>query len=239
VRPITCGHRGGRGPGWPPENTLAAFERAIGEGARALELDARLTADGAVVVLHDPSLARITGGADTREVHRCSARDIAAIQVDGHPIPTLDEALELAGQRRVIVNVEIKADRPRRGALTLAALRCVARARCDVVVSSFHPGVCALARAVVPELEVALLTAQGTYPSPHVLWPRIPKLLTAIHVEDVEATEARLAAIARAGMRPVVWTVNDPARARLLAAWGARWIITDRPAAIVAALDAS
>lgn len=238
MKTIVCGHRGGRGPGWPPENSLAAFERAIAEGAEALELDARLTADGAVVVLHDPSLARVTGGADTREIGEVGARELSRVRIEGHAIPTLDEALELAG-RRAIVNVEIKSDRPRRGALTLAALRVIARARGEVVVSSFHPGVCALVRAVVPALEVGFLTAQGAYPSPHSLWPRLPRLVSAIHVEDVEATEARLAAVAAAGMRPVVWTVNDEARARLLARWGARWIITDRPAAIRRALDAS
>lgn len=238
MRPVVCGHRGGRGPGWPPENTLAAFARAIAEGATALELDARLTADGGVVVLHDPTLARVTGGADAREVGEVTRAELARLSLEGHAIPSLDDALELAG-RRAVVNVEIKADRPRKGALTLAVLRAVARARGDVVVSSFHPGVCALARAVAPQVEVALLTAQGIHPSPHAVWPRLPKILAAIHVEDVEATEAHLAAIARAGMRPVVWTVNDGPRARLLARWGARWIITDRPAEIGRALDAS
>jgi glycerophosphoryl diester phosphodiesterase len=64
-------------------------------------------------------------------------------------------------------------------------------------------------------------------------------MLSAIHIEDVEASEQRIRAVIDAGMRPVVWTVNDPARGRLLARWGARWLITDRPGEMKRALMVS
>src|SRR5262252_7903099 len=60
--PIVVGHRGGRGEGWPQENTLAAFERARREGARAIELDVRTCAGGNAVVFHDVTLSRATDG---------------------------------------------------------------------------------------------------------------------------------------------------------------------------------
>src|SRR5580765_3256853 len=57
ARPIIA-HRGASGAA--PENTLAAFELAVRQGADAFELDVRLTADGVPVVLHDPTLDRTT-----------------------------------------------------------------------------------------------------------------------------------------------------------------------------------
>ena len=51
-------HRGGAAQ-WP-ENSLTAFRKAIALGARVLELDVHLTADGVVAVIHDPTLDRTT-----------------------------------------------------------------------------------------------------------------------------------------------------------------------------------
>jgi glycerophosphoryl diester phosphodiesterase len=58
ARPVIA-HRGASG--YAPENTLSAFELAIAQGADALELDVRLTADGVPVVIHDATLERTTG----------------------------------------------------------------------------------------------------------------------------------------------------------------------------------
>ena len=48
--PIGVGHRGGRGEGWPAENTMGAFAQAFAQGARAIELDVRTCAGGEIVV---------------------------------------------------------------------------------------------------------------------------------------------------------------------------------------------
>ena len=66
---IILGHRGGRGEGWPAENSLEAFQRAIDEGAHGVELDLRLCGTGEAVHAHDASLARVTNGAAKRPVH--------------------------------------------------------------------------------------------------------------------------------------------------------------------------
>ena len=60
------GHRGVRGAA--PENTMAAFEEASRQGADAIELDVLVCRSGEAVVIHDPTLTRLTGGADTRAV---------------------------------------------------------------------------------------------------------------------------------------------------------------------------
>ena len=67
-------HRGGAAQ-WP-ENSLTAFRNAIALGARVLELDVHQTADGAIAVIHDPTLDRTTSGHGP--VARVTAADLAA-----------------------------------------------------------------------------------------------------------------------------------------------------------------
>ena len=68
--PLVLGHRGARHAA--PENTHAAFELARSEGAAGVELDVRLVKSGEIVVLHDPTLTRVTRGADARAVEQLS-----------------------------------------------------------------------------------------------------------------------------------------------------------------------
>ena len=59
-KPLIIAHRGASA--LAPENTMAAFELAIKQGARAFELDTMLTSDGIPVVIHDHTLDRTTNG---------------------------------------------------------------------------------------------------------------------------------------------------------------------------------
>jgi glycerophosphoryl diester phosphodiesterase len=141
------GHRGARG--LAPENTLAAFTRALGLGVTTLELDTGITRDGAVVVAHDerlnPDFTRDAAGrwidapgpalfaltlAEVRryDVGRLrpgtpyAARFPEQEPADGQRVPTLEEVFALAGKARnasVRFNVETKLD-PRHAELTAA-----------------------------------------------------------------------------------------------------------------------
>src|SRR3989337_1808807 len=67
--PLVIAHRGANA--YAPENTLAGFRLAGDQGADAIEFDVRATADGHLVVIHDPSLARTTDGeGEVRDVAR-------------------------------------------------------------------------------------------------------------------------------------------------------------------------
>lgn len=77
VRPITFAHRGGRADG--PENTLPLFRRALAHGATGLESDARLTADGEVVLVHD-AVAR-QGPLRRQRVDQSTATQLGALDV--------------------------------------------------------------------------------------------------------------------------------------------------------------
>src|SRR2546423_4915557 len=111
--PLVFGHRGVRGEA--PENTMTAFELAASGGAAGVELDVRLCRSGEVVVCHDPSLERMTGGRDSRNVADLTLAELQRIDVgNGERVPPLEQVLGWARARPILVNVELKRDVPNR-----------------------------------------------------------------------------------------------------------------------------
>ena len=238
--PLVVGHRGGRGEGWPPENTLSSFRQAGAQGARAIELDVRPCAGGGVVVFHDDTLARMTGERDSRRVSDVPEEELVAIDLgQGATIPRLREVLEWARREDVAVNVEMKHDVPRRRRLARDTVEIVRASGADVLLSSFDPVLLALAAAFAPSVERALLTQARQSRWADLLQEAMRRrLVAAIHLERTQASPAAIARYRRRGLRVSAWTVNDPAEARELARSGVASIITDRPGEILRALDA-
>jgi glycerophosphoryl diester phosphodiesterase len=241
--PLVVGHRGGRGEGWPPENTLAAFERARAQGARAIELDVRTCAGGEVVVFHDDTLARMTqatGRPDGRSIRDVPAAELARIDLGGGArIPSLREVLSWARAADVGVNVELKHEVPDRRALARGTVADVRASGADVRLSSFDPLLLAFAAARAPHLARALLTHEDQRRWADVLQEAMRRpIVAALHVERTQADPSALARYRRRGLRVGVWTVNDPAEARELVRLGASAIITDQPGEMLAALAA-
>lgn len=231
---IVLGHRGGRGDGWPAENSLEAFRRARDEGADGVELDVRLCACGDPVVLHDASLARVTNGADRRLVHTVRRADLPKLE-GGLAVAGLEAALELFRHR--IVNVEVKADAPRRLALVRAVARTVARVEhVEIVVSSFDPAIVLAFSALAPRVPRAMLIGARTPRLATALPLALRRVIVAAHLEDGIITAPRVERLRRAGLRVVAWTVNDAERAAALESMGVEWLITDQPARILGEL---
>jgi glycerophosphoryl diester phosphodiesterase len=237
--PLVVGHRGGRGDGWPPENTLRAFERAYEQGARAIELDVRTCAGGEVVVFHDETLERVTQGRDRRRVRDLTWEHLAAVDLrDSATIPTLVAALAWARTRGVAVNVEMKHDVPHRSSLARATLADIRASGADVLLSSFDPFLLAMAAVSGLAVPRALLTHARQRRTADALQELArPPVVRALHVERAQATAEALARYRRRGLRIGVWTVNDPDEARQLVRLGAATIISDRPGDILRALD--
>jgi glycerophosphoryl diester phosphodiesterase len=217
---IILGHRGGRGAGWPAENSLAAFQRALDEGADGVELDVRLSADGTPVLLHDPLLK------DGRYVYRARAKDLPPSTA------TLDDALDLLAGR--VINVELKSDVPSRRAAARAVVASVMRARkSEVVLSSFDPFLVLACAALAPKVPRGILVGDKTPRLATTLPLGLRSMVVAAHLQDALVTVPRVVRLSRAGLRTCAWTVNDQDRARALAAYGVDWLITDDPQAIV------
>ena len=157
--PRIYGHRGARAHA--PENTLAAGERAWTDGADGIELDVRVTADGEVLVLHDPSFARVTGGRDGRAAAELRWDEARRIDVGaGEHAPSLAEVLRFALEKRLLVNVELKHDVPDRRRVVREAARVLRDfAGAAVLVSSFDPRMLAFLALVGRGIPRALLVS--------------------------------------------------------------------------------
>ena len=240
--PLVLGHRGARHAA--PENTHAAFELARLEGAAGVELDVRLVKSGEIVVLHDPTLGRVTGGADRRAVEQLTWAEVQKVDVGrGERVPLLADVLDWAKSRDLLVNVEVKSDVGRRRDLLHGVRDLLQRhpyAPRGVALSSFDPRfVWFLARAL-PQVPSAFLFHTK---SPMARAAALVGAATfsrlgarAVHPEQVLVTEQRMQAWRAKKALVGVWTVNDEKRARELSALGVDYIVSDCPGAILRAM---
>jgi glycerophosphoryl diester phosphodiesterase len=245
--PWIVAHRGGSA--LAPENTLQAFERAAALGADAIEIDVRLTADGAVVVFHDDDTERLTGAPGTIEARTLDeVRSLDAafsfspdrgatfpLRARGVAIPTLGEAL--ARHPRMRFNVDAKTEDP---ALAEALARVVLEAAAvdRVCVGSFFDAQAERLGRLIPGAARFLPEGAATC---HVLaakagtggegCPDGYELADLpLRVGVLTVVDARVVAYFHARRIPVhVWTVDDATEMRALLALGVDGIVTDRP----------
>jgi glycerophosphoryl diester phosphodiesterase len=230
-RPLVIAHRGASADA--PENTIAAFELALAQGADAIELDVHLSRDDHPVVIHDWTLERTTDGAgpvrdrSVRELKRLDAGGWRGPAFAGQRIQTLQEVLERFGGRGRLV-VELKGGSglypgiEERVVSTLEIYAALGR----TLLQSFDHAALGRLRTLSPEVRLGALIAEapggGTPAGPGVIQAMCP----AVHA----VTGADVAAWRQSGLECYVWTVNEPALMDRLISWGVTGIITDHPA---------
>ena len=198
---LVVAHRGAWNPA--PQNSLAAFEQAISDGADAIELDVRRTADGRLVVVHDPRVGvRSVGKLDHAEL-----RD----RLKTGQAPSLDEVLELVAGR-IGVDIELKED----GYVAEAMAAVSARLPPDrYVVTTFVASILPQVRRAAPEARTGLLLASRR--RARQLEHRVAR--GEIDFVAAHVALARTGLLAWAAAREIptwVWTVNDPRALRAL-----------------------
>ena len=172
-QPLVFAHRGASA--YAPENTLAAFELALQQGAPAIELDAKLSADGHVVVIHDQTVDRTTLNSgrvkDLKldDLRRMDAGSHFDICFQGEMIPTLSEVFEAIGQR-MLINVELTnygspGDNLPEKAAQLVNSHNLAS---NVLFSSFNPLALIRIKHLIPAVPIGLLALSG----PSGAWAR-------------------------------------------------------------------
>ncbi|WP_395738834.1 glycerophosphodiester phosphodiesterase family protein [Prosthecobacter sp.] len=105
--PFVSAHRGGPAKGFP-ENCIATFLHTLQHTFSMLEIDPRRSKDGAVVLLHDPTLERTTTGTGrVTDFSLVELRQLRLKDTEGnatpHQMPTLDEVIEWARGKTVLV----------------------------------------------------------------------------------------------------------------------------------------
>jgi glycerophosphoryl diester phosphodiesterase len=210
-----------------PENTLSAFREAIRLGVAGIELDLRASADGVPVVIHDRDLLRTTnrpGNVDEVSLDQLRTYDAGG----GEAIPTLRDVLDLVGDT-VQIDLELKTGGIERAVLALLARYPQAR----WAISSFDWNVLREVRSLDPLAELWPLSEKWHAPLLSVA-RELASPTVALYAGAY--TEASAAAIANAGLRAMIWTVNTTDEARRVRDLGAWALCTDTPARIAPAL---
>lgn len=225
---LILGHRGAVDL-TAPENTLAAVERALAQGADGVEVDVRLTADGVPVCHHDPGMRRSAG--DPRHVQAVRLAELPS--TGGHPVPTLAEVLDLVADRGRLV-VELKTPHWPAGAavctVTAVAHELRRHRLHDVVVSSFdRPRLLALRHCALP-------VRTGLLGRPGVPLGVLVRRASADGHEQAHAHVASLLArpdLVRTAVAQAIsvtgWTVNRAADLERLQDAGVESVISDDP----------
>lgn len=225
-RIMLIGHRGAMAR--EEENSYSSFEASLRMGARMLEMDARCSRDGKIVIMHDEMLERTTDGRG--KVSDLSMKELARLRLrNGEPIPTLENVLEKFG-RRCILNIELKD----RGSAEAAGEIARRMNMLDAVLfSSFHSPWLVSLKLKCPKARVAVISKERGVD--------LVRIATGIGAEAIHparkiTTVELIAKAHREGLKVNVWTVNWPWQAKKLIAWGADGIITDKPDTMAALL---
>jgi glycerophosphoryl diester phosphodiesterase len=233
-RPTVFAHRGSSAHA--PENTLAAFQLALTQGAPALELDAMLSADGQVVVIHDDTVDRTTNGSgNVRQMPLAAIKELEAGSYfdpafKGEKIPTLSEVFETVG-RRIFINIEIKNYASPLDSLPSSIASLVQKHNLAeyVLFSSFNPLALLKIRRILPQVPCGLLIFHGSAGGWARGWlgRRFP--CQALHPDLRDVIPSFIASTHQSGRRMHVYTVNQPDEMKRLFDLGVDGIFTDDP----------
>lgn len=256
ANPLILGHRGASAVA--PENTLAAFARAILDGADGIEFDVRLSRDGLPMVIHDASLRR-TGLRDSL-VCDLTADELQKIDVgswftrasfEGGPspvasyasekLPTLAQVFELFNPNRGWLYLEMKSDSNQGAKLAAAVVTCIHKFDCSnrVVVESFDlPAIAEIKRIDSDIRTAALFEPKLTRPISTIRRLNMVNLALQVGADEIAlhytlAGPGVVEKAREAGLETVVWTIADPqwiGRARSL---GIKALISNDPAMMV------
>jgi glycerophosphoryl diester phosphodiesterase len=239
--PRVIGHRGAAAVA--PENTLAGLRRAQELGAAWVEFDVKLTRDGTAVLFHDERLERTTDGRGAvaritlAELRKLDAGAWFAPAFAGERVPTLAEALALCGELGVGINLEIKPCPGREAETARVAVETLLEhwpeGRPAPLISSFAPVCLAVALKLAPAMPRGYLA--GGLPA---RWQQQLEACgcATLHLSDRRTGARQRAQVLAAGVPLLLYTVNDPGRARQLLAAGVTALFTDRVGEVLSAL---
>ena len=246
-------HRGG--DTLAPEATLAAFAAAAGAGADVLEMDVRLSADGALVVIHDRTVDRTTDGSGA--VADLRLAELRALNAGHHfempdgrfpyrqeplSVPTFEEVQAAHPDLRLVVEMKT----PDTAEPLCRAIRDAGRER-QTLAAAFGRDSLDRFRRVCPTVatggsfwEVVIFLAMSRGRIAGLYDPPFDALLVSETSGPVRVvTPALLRSARQAGLPVLVWTVNHAEDMQRLLALGVDGILTDDPASLSAVIAAS
>lgn len=232
--PAIIAHRGASA--YAPENTLASFKLALQQGADAIELDAKLSADQQVVVIHDSTVDRTTPQKGRvrdfiiADLHKMDAGSHFDIAFKGEPIPTLEEVLKAVGQLTYI-NIELTNyatpldNLPEKAAELVKQYKLAQR----IFFSSFNIIALLRVRRILSETPIGLLALPGWQGAlARSVFSRLVRF-QSLHPEMRDATPQLIQSAHHRGQKVFVYTVNREEDMRMLFENHVDGIFTDDP----------
>ncbi|HXT27282.1 MAG TPA: glycerophosphodiester phosphodiesterase family protein [Candidatus Eisenbacteria bacterium] len=230
TRLLAIAHRGASG--YAPENTFAAYRKAVAMGSGFIETDLQLSRDARFVAIHDATVNRTTNGQGAvhdltlAELRKLDAGSWFGSEYAGERIPTVEEILEFAKKHDVVFYLELKPFGSWGGEHALISALREAGEIARTVIISFDPGILASVRKIEPTLMTGLLV-EGQIAEPLEKAIEIGARQVAVRGDLV--TPRLLRDARQRDLQVVCWTVNHPAHMRLLVEAGVDGIISDYP----------
>jgi len=230
---VTVGHRGVNK--YAPENTRISYVQMIETGAPIAEMDLALTKDGHIVLMHDKTVDRTTGGKGKVAVSSLTLEEIKKLDAGvwknakykGEPVPTLDEIAEVC-KGKAIMMLDLKAEG--QGEALAAWLERTKMPHDQVIIAPWtdEEGI-ALRKHVPADVPLIRLTSQvPTERFDDAYFEKMKQIgLTAFSVNYQYLTQAFADAAHQHGMKIYAWTVNEPSDVALVALMGVDGVITD------------
>lgn len=250
--PLIIAHRGASAVA--PENTFAAFQSAIEEGADGLEFDVRLTKDGVPIVFHDATLRRIAN--KNIRIINFTANELQNLDVGSwfnlkypkkafekfscETIPTLEKFLDFLGNYQGLLYLELKCKEAELATLVKNVSEIVKKSKLfpNITIKSFKLKAVAETNKLLPEVRTAALFA--------------PEIMTILRkqirlIEKAQecwahelslhfslATQKIVELAKKAGLSTVIWTADHPVWIKRATEIGLKAIITNNPARLLA-----
>jgi len=215
---LKIGHRGAKA--YEPENTLRSFTKAIELGVDAVELDARRTREGEVVVIHDAKVDKTTNGKGA--VSDLTLNEIKQLVTDkGERIPTLDEALDFLDKKVKIV-IELKETGLEEKVLGLIHGKGLEK---NVIIVSFQEEALRKVRELDNEVDTGLIYVRHRNPIKAALDLGAKYLLSLYrftHTANIKKAHEN-------GLKVIVWTINKQEEVPEYVKKGVDGIASDRP----------
>lgn len=250
--PLIIAHRGASA--LAPENTLAAFQMAIDEGADGLELDVRLAKDGVPVVFHDATLRRI---ANKRiRVNKFTSEELQTLDVGSwfnlkypqksvekysqETVPTLSGFLDFLGDYKGLLYLELKCKNNELIGLVKAVTDIVRKSKLlsKITIKSFNLEAVALTKELLPEVHTAALFAPQIMTllnkQSHLIEKAQECKADELSLHFSLATYKLVESAENQGLTTVIWTADHPVWIKRASEIGLKAIITNNPARLLA-----
>jgi glycerophosphoryl diester phosphodiesterase len=250
--PLIIAHRGASA--FAPENTLAAFQKAIEEGADGLEFDVRLAKDGVPVVFHDAALRRIASR--NLSVINCTAQDLQNLDIGSwfnlkypkianpkfsrETVPTLEKFFDFLGDYQGLLYLELKCKEAELSTLVKNVTEIVRKSKLfpNITIKSFKLEAVAETNKILPEVRTAALFAPEIMT---ILRKQIRLIEKAQECQADElslhfslATQKIVKSAKKQGMPTIIWTADHPVWIKRASEIGLKAIITNNPARLLA-----